>query len=457
MRRSCVAALFAALAVAAMASPAMGATAQWTCGASAAIASVAGKTPVNPITVTKTPCAQQDVGAPKLTDAVGLAPGINAKTAYAQTDALPPNVRPLDQTAASAAGVEGLSLQGNDGSIVIGVDAARSAAAGSCANGSPVFGGTSRVTGLTINGRTISADEQLTDLTDAISGSPLNALVWVKLNEQIKTANGIEQNAVHIKVIKDAGSSPLAEIWIAQSKVSAADACNPDATGNSGGNTPGTSGSGTTTSASHVCPPGSILDVQRDVCVIPASQSGGMGEIIVGKPYEGPKGGTVVALNVARKRYHSPCLHGAGPKYAVIGTNHRDRITGTNRADRILGRGGSDSLDAGRGRDCVDGGTGNDAVAGGIAPDRLYGMKGRDAINGGPGSDKEWGGPGNDSINAAFGRDRVSAGSGNDLVNIATAGPPARVYCGRGFDKVRFNHNERRRTRACEVRHMLHD
>jgi Ca2+-binding RTX toxin-like protein len=455
MQRNCVAALCAVvvLALAVTASPALGATAQWTCGSSAAIASVAGKTPVNPITVTKTPCAQQDVGAPKLTDAVGLAPGINAKTAYAQTDALPPNVRPLDQTAASAAGVEGLSLQGNDGSIVIGVDAARSAAAGSCVNGAPVFGGTSRVTGLTINGRTISADEQLTDLTDAISGSPLNALVWVKLNEQLKTANGIEQNAVHIKVIKDAGSSPLAEIWIAQSKVSSADACTADATGN----TPGTSGSGTTTGASHVCPPGSILDVQRDVCVIPASQSGGMGEIIVGKPYEGPKGGTVVALNVARKRYHSPCLHGAGPKYAVVGTNHRDRITGTNRADRILGRGGSDSLDAGRGRDCVDGGTGNDAVAGGIAPDRLYGQKGRDAINGGPGSDKEWGGPGNDSINAAFGRDRVSAGSGNDLVNIATAGPPARVYCGRGFDKVRFNHNERRRTRACEVRHMLHD
>jgi Ca2+-binding RTX toxin-like protein len=454
MQRSCVAALCAVvLAIAAMASPAMGATAQWTCGASAAIASVAGKTPVNPITGTKTPCAQQDVGAPKLTDAVGLAPGLNAKTAYAQIDALPADVRPLDQTAGSAAGVEGLSLQGSDGSIVIGVDVARSAAAGSCVNGAPVLGGTSRVTGLTINGRTVSADEQLTDLTDAISGSPLNALVWVKLNEQLKTATGIEQNAVHIKVLKDAGSSPLAEIWIAQSKVSSASACDAGATGN----TPGTSGAGTTTGIPPVCPPGSILDVQRDVCVIPASQSGGMGEIIIGKPYQGPTGGTVVALNVARKRYHSPCLHGSGPKYAVVGTNHRDRITGTNRADRILGRGGSDSLDGGRGKDCVDGGTGADAVAGGIAPDRLYGKKGNDALNGGPGSDREWGGSGNDSLNAAFGRDRVSAGSGNDLVNIATAGPPARAYCGSGFEKVRFNHNERRRTRACEVRHMLHD
>jgi Ca2+-binding RTX toxin-like protein len=442
-----------ALALGLVAAPAMGATARWTCSASTAIASVAGKTPVNPLTTTKAPCAKQEVGFPKLTDSLGLAPGITAHTAYAVDDALPDNVRPLDQTAGAAAGVEGLSLQGSDGSIVIGVDAARSVASGSCANGVPVLGASSEVTGLTINGRKISADQQLTDLTDAISGSPLNALVWVKLNEQLKTATGIEQNAVHIKVIKDAGSSPLAEIWIAQSAISSASACDASADGNN----PGTGTSGFGTGLPPVCAPGSILDVQRDLCIIPASQSGGMGEIVVGKPYQGPTGGTVVALNVARHRYHSPCLHGAGPKYAVVGTNHRDRITGTNRSDRILGRGGNDSLDAGRGRDCVDGGTGSDAVAGGIAPDRLYGGTGRDALNGGPGSDRMWGGPGNDSLNAAFGRDRVSAGSGNDLVNIATAGPPARAYCGSGFDKVRFNHNERRRTRACEVRHMLHD
>jgi Ca2+-binding RTX toxin-like protein len=456
MTRSSVAVLCTAavLAMAATASSASGATALWTCSASTAIASVAGKTPVNPLTTTKAPCAQQDVGLPKLTDAVGLAPGINAKTAYAVTNALPPNVRPLDQTVGSAAGVEGLSLQGNDGSIVIGVDAARSVASGSCANGVPVLGGSSRVTGLTINGRTISADEQLTDLTDAISGSPLNALVWVKLNEQIKTATGIEQNAVHIKVIKDAGASPLAEIWIAQSAVSSASACDANADGNGPG--PTTSGT-STTNLPGVCAPGSILDVQRDLCIIPASQSGGMGEIVVGKPYQGPTGGRVVALAVARKLYHSPCLHGAGPKFAVVGTNHRDRITGTNRPDRILGRGGNDSLDAGRGRDCVDGGTGSDAVTSGIAPDRLYGGRGRDALNGGSGSDRMWGGPGNDSLNAAFGRDRVSGGKGNDLINIATAGPPAHANCGPGYDKVRFNHNERRRTRACEVRHMLHD
>ena len=70
-----------ALALALVATPAMGATAQWTCSASTAIASVAGKTPVNPLTTTKAPCAKQEVGFPKLTDSLGLAPGITAQTA----------------------------------------------------------------------------------------------------------------------------------------------------------------------------------------------------------------------------------------------------------------------------------------------------------------------------------------------------------------------------------------
>src|SRR5690242_18296669 len=113
MERKCAAlvSVLAVCALSALAAPAMGATATWTCSSSTAIASVAGKTPVNPLTTTKTPCAKQEVGMPKLTDSLGLAPGINAQTAYAVTDALPGNVRPLDQTAASAAGVEGLSLQ----------------------------------------------------------------------------------------------------------------------------------------------------------------------------------------------------------------------------------------------------------------------------------------------------------------------------------------------------------
>ncbi|HWH46052.1 MAG TPA: hypothetical protein VNT32_15125, partial [Thermoleophilaceae bacterium] len=60
------------------------------------------------------------------------------------------------------------------------------------------------------------------------------------------------------------------------------------------------------------------------------------------------------------------------------------------------------------------------------------------------------GGAGNDWIHTGNGRDRVNAGSGNDAINAATAGPPAAINCGPGFDKVRINYNERRRHRNCE-------
>jgi hypothetical protein len=51
----------------------------------------------------------------------------------------------------------------------------------------------------------------------------------------------------------------------------------------------------------------------------------------------------------------------------------------------------------------------------------------------------------------------VIGGPGRDVINIATAGPPARVACGKGTDTVRGNANERRRTSGCEHRFFLPD
>ena len=44
----------------------------------------------------------------------------------------------------------------------------------------------------------------------------------------------------------------------------------------------------------------------------------------------------------------------------------------------------------------------------------------------------------------------VNAGAGNDKINAATAGPPARIRAGKGWDTVRINRNERRRVRSAE-------
>ena len=204
------------------------------------------------------------------------------------------------------------------------------------------------------------------------------------------------------------------------------------------------------------CPKGSEYDVPSGLCVI-RQDIRGVHFISVGRPSEGPSGGTVITLTAARKKYRSACLSGPGPKYAVIGTNKADRITGTNRPDRILTLGGKDRADGGRGDDCIDGGSGNDSLSGGLDKDRVYGMSGGDALNGGAGTDRLSGGTGNDTLNGAFGADVVLGGAGRDFINVATSGPAARVSCGAGRDKVRVNYNERKRTSGCETRYVFKD
>lgn len=440
-----------ALAALACASTAHAATATWGCSADAVRATVAGLDPVNPITASRTPCADQNTGLPNTTNALGLAPTINAKTAYAITTARPTPGRPIQQTTGAAAGVEGLSIVAG-GTTVIGVDAVKSQVVASCKNGQPVFEPTSDAVGVTLGGQKISLDGPLTTITDGVSGL-LGAVIEIRVNEQVKDASGLTLRGLHVKVLQAAGT-PLLDVVVAESKVTSASACDPNADGNTD---PNGNGSGTTT-LKGICATGSTFDVQRNACVIPATASGGQGTVVVGKPFEGPAGGRVISLALARKRYKSPCLSGSGPKYVIVGTKGANRITGTNDADRILGLGGNDALDGGRGSDCIDGMTGGDTLSGALGNDRLYGQSGKDHLNGGPGNDRLSAGAGNDTINTSFGSDVVTAGSGRDFINSATAGRPARINCGSGRgDTVRINKNERRRLKGCERVYVFAD
>ena len=85
------------------------------------------------------------------------------------------------------------------------------------------------------------------------------------------------------------------------------------------------------------------------------------------------------------------------------------------------------------------------------------GCRASDHLNGGPGNDYLGAGSGNDTINAAYGADRVFGGPGNDFINVATAGKKARVNCGSGRDKVRYNNEEKRYLKGCEVKYGLQD
>ncbi|WP_205696449.1 calcium-binding protein [Conexibacter sp. SYSU D00693] len=429
------------------------------CRASAVWASVAGNDRVEPLVANGNPntgggrspdfalCANADQGATSTATQLGISTDVlSARSASAVTRVEPEIALPVDQKITASATVEDLRLPLGSGTILIGVGAARSSATASCVNGQPDLQGTSQLTGITLGGQEVSLDRLIEALTTALA--PLGPVVEITPNEIERQGGSLIVRALRVKVFRDvARQQGLVDLSVAESKVTAT----------AGSCVRPVEGSDTGTDI-RPCPPGSELDAERGVCIIRGAGTNGA-DIVIGKPYQGPSGGRVVSLSQARKLYpNSHCVKGPGPDYVVLGTNGNDKITGTNNADRILGLKGNDRLSGGRGNDCEDGGSGRDVLSGADGSDRLFGTSGNDALNGGSDNDTLSGGTGNDSINGGYGADRVNSGSGADVINVSTAGRKARVVCGSGRDKVRFNNEEKRTIRSdCEVRYQFGD
>jgi Ca2+-binding RTX toxin-like protein len=343
----------------------------------------------------------------------------------------------------------------NLGALVVEANAVQAFATTGCNGTTPVHSGGSKVVELIINGNaiTIPADNAPFDLD-------LGPLGHLYLNQQVVEGGNLIQRAVFI-------TTPLGDVALAEAIAGfGPTACQPardtgtgggTGGGNTGGGNTGGGTGGSTAGGPNPCPSGAEYDSSRNVCVVhDSSGSGGTaGAIVVGRPFQGPSGGKVIALSEARRKYKSVCLQGAGPRYAIVGTNGNDKITGTNGKDRILLLAGRDKSEGGRGDDCIGGGSGVDTISGALGSDRLYGGSGNDHLIGGSQSDYLSGGSGNDTIHTGFGRDVVIAGPGDDVINAATAGPAARrLDCGGGFDKIRLNRNERG-PKLCEVVHVV--
>jgi Ca2+-binding RTX toxin-like protein len=437
----------------------------WQCRASPTYASVSGQNRVEPIVANgnintangvspdHAQCANAETGAGNTATQLAIPQDlIGASTAQAKTEIVPETGKSITQKITSTAKVENLQVQIPAGSpSLLGVKAATSAATGTCVAGSivPKFDGTSQVADLTVLGAPIGLDGLVGALTQALQ--PLNALVDVKINEKVIGADGsLSVRALHVKIIKGDGT-PLVDLVVAESKVGAnGPVCDPDNQGDTGGSS----------NLDGICPKGSVLVPSTNLCVIKGKDSGSsLGDVVVGPPFTGPSGGTVVPIDIARKKYGlSPCLaRGGAPKFAIVGTNKADRITGTNVADRIIGLGGNDKLDGGRGNDCIEGRTGGDTMSGGLGNDKIYGSSGNDHLVGASGGDYLSAGSGNDTVNGGYGPDRVFGGSGVDFINVATAGAASSVSCGSGRDKVRVNRNERKKLKGCETIYIFND
>jgi hypothetical protein len=426
----------------------------WQCRASTVSTSLAGNDRTDPVVANSAadPCVSAETGVRDLGPDIGLpADLLSTATVSATTRLTPSSGLPADQRATAASSVEDLTLKlpPGAGTITLGMKAARSQAGAACQDGAPALGGTSQVLEVTLNGQSVSVDDLLARLSAALE--PLGLIVDLKVAEQLRDATSLTQRALHLRILSGLSGTPLVDVIVAESRVGFAGAvC--DASEQGGGN-----GNGGGNGGLRACPAGSELDAESSLCVIRSTVGGESRTITVGRPFDGPSGGTVVALGEARRRFKSRCLRGGGPAFAIVGTERADRVTGTNRRDRVLALAGNDRVDGGRGDDCVDGGAGRDVLSGALGKDRIFGMSGADAINGGPDADHLEGGAGNDTLNAAFGRDRVIGGPGRDAINVSTAGPAATVRCGAGVDKVRANRNERRRLRGCEVRYVMRD
>jgi hypothetical protein len=384
--------------------------------------------------------SSSEAGAGNLPAPLGIPSDLLAARTTSAITSIDPELGISSQQKVSATGrVENLTLQLPQGArVTLGVTVADSMATAECTGGTPQLDGSSRVLGLTLGGVPISADRLVEALTSALSS--LTPLITVTPNEMIRTPDSLTVRALHVVV--RLGARTLVDAVVAESKVGFDGAvCSPPQV------------------MAQICPNGSVYIPPRNLCVITEDQGAEPGEeIVVGRPFEGPTGGTVVPLDAARRRYgDSPCLSGPGRRFAVVGTSKSDRLTGTNQADRMLGLAGGDTLDGGRGNDCLDGGDGSDNLSGAVGDDRVYGQLGNDRLNGGPGTDVLVAGRGDDTINAAFGADRISGGPGRDAINISTAGPPARANCGGSRDKIRINRRERRRIRHCEKVYVLED
>ncbi len=412
-------------------------TSSFGCRASAARVGLGSSTVLEPLVANKngSPCATASDGLNTVSIPSAMSTALTAGPAAVYTfssSSQPTTTGPVAPGASALASVDGVTIPTSSGSIVIaGPIAAQASYA--CVNGSLQSSSSSTLTALYINGNKVTLAPDQGETISLGGGS------YVAANEKLQTADSLTERILDVH-LQGIGDVVVGEAGVTKT----GDPC------------AGTSSS--TPPAVNACPTGSSYDAAKQVCeiVLPGGQV-----IVVSRPFEGPTGGSVMAVSVARHLYKSPCLKGEGPLYAIIGTNKPDRINGTHRSERILGlgghdriagQGGNDCIDAGSGSDRVWGGNGNVRVWGGTGNDRIWTGNGNNYLNGGPGNDLLFTGAGNDRVYAGQGNDRIAVGRGNDRIyggsgrkNI-TAGDgndwiwggsgTARIYVGNGKDHI---------------------
>jgi Ca2+-binding RTX toxin-like protein len=324
---------------------------------------------------------------------------------------------------ASVADVSAINLNlGSAGTLQV-VGPVESVASYSCQNNAVTSFAQSTLDVINVNGTNETLPKPGEQATYALPGSGN----YVVVNEQIATGTTLTENVLDIHL-----GSLNTSVVVGQAEVSQS-VSNPCA------NTAGGSVSTTITNStryvqSQECQSGTLLDTKTDDCVLLAD-----GQVIyVSQAGKSPTGGTVISVADAKKKYHSACLSGSGPKWVLIISKAHAHAVGTPGPDRIIGTRVDNWASGLSGNDCIDlqgGGTSqhlNDANGN----DRGYVLKGTERIIEGNG---------NDLINAersggwltiGNGRDKIYGGSGRSRIDLGRG--VKHLKTGRGYSRVYY-------------------
>ena len=265
------------------------AQADTSCRGSAARATVPGVADAEPVVANASadPCVT-DAG-----ESVNIAPVFGLTFVNARAD----TVRSAGIVGASA-GIE--HVTGTVAGLVpiaVGVISAQQAV--TCESGTPVARGSSSVDSLSIGG---------TALPQVVGSAPVDVTVPTPAGD-IRVRANQHSGDTRTALILDLPGGAQAVLGEAKA---AGDACRalPGSGGGSGpggsgpggsgpgGSGPGGSGPG---GSANVCPQGAQYVVTDNLCVIRAGVAGARAEtIVVGRPFEGPSGGSVVPLDAAQ-------------------------------------------------------------------------------------------------------------------------------------------------------------
>ncbi len=412
----------------AFAAPAAAATSAFGCAASAVSATLAtppstfSQALANPATF---PCSSASQSSSVQTGAAPIASGATQAITHANTTQEGAGAGALAYAASVVIGAPG---------AVIAIAGAQSQATYACSSGQVISSSGSQVAGVTINGRAVVLPASTSSLKLAVgNGGEL------LINQETKTGTSLVRAAAIVE-LPGVGDVTIAQTVVAQT----GDPC---------------TGANTTSAFVQPCPNGSSYNAASGDCAIAGVTPA---PIPVAAPFQGPTGGRVVALALARLTSKSACVQrGPGAPYVLVGSPGSGPIIGTGNGDRIIADSGDYLIEAGGGPNCIAVEGGNDVISAANGSDTVYTSGGSDQItlgNGrdyvqlgagqaelkvGDGNDRIFAGPGldairagngNDTIFAGAGSDEISAGNGNDRI-VAAPGSD-QITVGRGRDSI---------------------